>query len=125
MSSEIYKKPRYFFTFSTPIVRNEHLKKRPVFVSKCGLGYFGASSATNWTWTLFVFGWALCQWKRNAWHDESDKERAERYLSEWSKCEMELRGLRLLQLGDEVQDPETRKLLRDSLGVDLDEGRLL
>ena len=122
MASAIYKKPRYFFSFSTPIVRNVHLKKRPVFVSKCGLSYFGCSNATNETWTLFVFGWALCQWKRHEWHDESDKERADRYLSEWSKCEEELRGLRLLQMGDAYPDPEMRKLLRDSLGVNLDEG---
>ena len=124
MSSEIYKKPRHFLKVSLPLVRNEHIK-RPLFVSKCSIGYFGCSNATNTTWTLFAFGWALCQWQRHEWHDESDKERAERYLAEWSKCEKELRGLRLLQMGDVYLDFELRKLLRNGLGVDLDEGRIL
>ncbi len=124
MPSEIYKKPRYFFNVSLPLVRNEHIK-RPVLVSKFSMGYFGCSSATNHTWTLFVFGWALCRWQKHEWHDESDKERADKYLREWSKCEKELRGLRLLQMGDENPDPELRKLLRNGLGIDLDEGRIL
>lgn len=89
------------------------------------MGYFGCSSATNHAWTLFVFGWALCEFKKHEWHDASDAERAEEYLRKWSECEKELRGLRLIHLGDEVQDPELRKLLRNGLGVDLDEGRIL
>ena len=44
MPSEIYKKPRYFFNVSLPLVRNEHIK-RPIFVSRFGLGYFGPSGA--------------------------------------------------------------------------------
>jgi len=124
MPSEIYKKPRYFFNVSLPLVRNEHIK-RPIFVSRFGLGYFGPSGATNHTWTLFVFGWALCRWERHEWHDRTDKERADEYLDKWSACEKELRGLRLLQMGDENPDPQLRKLLRDGLGIDLDEGRIL
>lgn len=84
---------------------------------------FGGSRV-NTTYGLALFRWHLLTINRNQWHDESDKERAERYLSEWSKCEKELRGLRLLQMGDEVQDPELRKLLRDGFGVDLDEGTI-
>lgn len=124
MPSEIYKKPRYFFNVSLPLVRNEHIK-RPVLISRCGIGYFGCSSAMNYTWTVFVFGWALCHWKKHEWHDASDAERAEEYLRKWSECEKELRGLRLLQMGDAYPDPELRKLLRNGLGVDLDEGRIL
>lgn len=122
--NDIYTKPRYFFNVSLPLARNEHIK-RPIFVSKCGIGYFGCSSATNETWTLFVLGWALCQWKRHEWHDRTDAERADEYLAKWSACDKELRGLRLLQMGDENPDPELRKLLRDGLGIDLDEGRIL
>ena len=124
MPSDIYAKPRYFFNVSLPLVRNEHIK-RPIFVSRFGLGYFGPSGATNHTRTLFVFGWALCQWERHEWHDRTDKERADEYLEKWSACEKELRGLRLLQMGDENPDPQLRKLLRDGLGIDLDEGRIL
>lgn len=124
MPSEIYKKPRYFFNVSLPLVRNEHIK-RPLLLSKCSIGYFGCSNATNYTWTLFVFGWALCHWKKHEWHDASDAERADEYLRKWSECEKELRGLRLLQMGEAYPDPELRKLLRNSLGVDLDEGRIL
>ena len=122
MPSEIYTKPRFFFQFSTPIVRNQHLKRRPAFVSRCTLGYFGCSSAKNTTWTLFLFAWAVCEWKRHEWHDRSDRERADEYLAKWSECEKELRGLRLLQMGDEIQDPELRKLLKRGFGINLDEG---
>lgn len=82
---------------------------------------FGGSRI-NTTRHLSIFGWRVLTINRNQYHDESDKERAERYLSEWSKCEKELRGLRLLQMGDAYPDPELRKLLRDGLGIDLDEG---
>lgn len=76
----------------------------------------------NTTRHLMLFRWHVLTVHRNEYHDESDKERAERYLSEWSKCEKELRGLRLLQMGDAHPDPELRKLLRESLGINLDEG---
>lgn len=114
-------KPHWHFSAKLPLVRNPYIR-RPWLVTKCSFSIFGP---INSTWTLFIFGWSVCSWERLEWHNKSDKERAERYLNEWSKCEKELRGLRLLQLGDEVPDPETRKLLRESLGIDLDEGRLL
>lgn len=88
------------------------------------MGYFGPSAAINRTWEIVVWGWILCRLERHEWHDRTDKERAEEYMRQWSACEKELRGLRLLQLGDEMQDPELRKLLRNGLGVDLDEGRI-
>ena len=73
---------------------------------------------------LSIFGWHILTLRRNEYHDLSDKERADEYLAKWSEAEKELRGLRLLQMGDEVLDPELRKLLRDGLGIDLDEGTL-
>lgn len=117
------QKPHWHFRASLPLVRNEHIK-RPIFLSKFSLGYLGCSSATNHTWTLFVFGWALCSVLKHEWHDRTDKERADEYLAKWSECEKECRGFRLLQMGDENPDPALRKLLRDGLGVDLDEGTL-
>lgn len=120
----IYDKPRWSFIFKWPIEARVNWT-RWVRHTKCSVGYFGCSSATNQFHTLFVFGWPVLQWKRLEYEDTTDKQRAERYLAAWGKCEKELRGLRLLQLGDEVPDPETRKLLRDGLGVDLDEGRLM
>jgi len=113
-------KPHWNFSATLPVVRNPHIRK-PVFLGRCGIQEFGGSR-NNETWTLFIFGWAVCRLSRLEYHNESDKERADRYLAEWSKCEKELRGLRLLQMGDEVQDPELRRLLRDGLGINLDEG---
>lgn len=121
MPSEIYEKPRWVFTFNWPIAGRVNWT-RWVRVTKCGIGYFGCSSATNYHYTLIVFGWPIAKWERLEYHNRSDRELADHYLAEWSKCEKELRGLRLLQMGDEVQDPELRKLLRDSLGINLDEG---
>ncbi len=119
----IYDKPRWVFTFNWPLPERVPWT-RGLRLTKARIGYFGPSSATNTTYTLLVFGWPVLTWKRLEYEDTTDKQNAERYLSEWSKCEKELRGLRLLQMGDEVQDPELRKLLRDGFGVDLDEGRI-
>lgn len=79
---------------------------------------------TNTTRHLTIFRWHVLTLNRNEWHDRSDEERAAEYLRKWSECEKELRGLRLLQMGDEVTNPELRKLLRESLGVNLDEGTI-
>ena len=84
---------------------------------------FGGSRV-NTVRHLSVLGWHILTVRRNEYHDRSDKERADEYLAKWSEAEKELRGLRLLQMGDEVLDPELRKLLRDGLGIDLDEGTL-
>lgn len=84
---------------------------------------FGGSRV-NKTRHLSLFGWHVLTLRRNQYHDRSDRERAAEYLAKWSEAEKELRGLRLLQMGDEILDPELRKLLRDGLGVDLDEGTL-
>lgn len=124
MDKPIYDKPRWVFTFNWPLAPRVNWT-RWVRVTKCGIGYFGCSNATNESYTLFVFGWVLLTWKRLEYEDTTDAQRAERYLAEWGKCDKELRGLRLLQMGDEVTDPELRKLLRNGLGVDLDEGRIL
>lgn len=61
---------------------------------------------------------------RNEYHDRTDAERADEYLRKWSDCEKELRGLRLLLMGDSV-NAEVKKLIREVLGVDFDEGRIL
>jgi hypothetical protein len=61
---------------------------------------------------------------RNQYHNQSDKERADRYIKKWSACEKELRGLRLLLMGDSV-NAEVKKVIRDSFGIDLDEGTSL
>ena len=85
---------------------------------------FGGSRV-NTTRHLSILGWHILTVYRNEYHDKSDSERADEYLRKWSACEKELQGLRLLQMGDAYPDPELRKLLRNSLGVDLDEGRIL
>jgi len=88
------------------------------------IGEFGGSR-TNEIRHLQIFRRHILTIRRNQYHDRSDAERADEYLKKWSECERELRGLRLLQMGDENPDPELRKLLRDSMGIDLDEGRIL
>lgn len=117
----IYDKPRWVFTFDLPLAPRVEWT-RWFRITRGRIGYFGCSSATNSTYTFFAFGWPVLSWKRLEYEDTTDKQRADRYLAEWSRCEKELRGLRLLQMGDEVQDPELRKLLRDGLGINLDEG---
>jgi hypothetical protein len=84
---------------------------------------FGGSRV-NTTRHLTLFGYHVLTVHRNEYHDRSDAERADEYLRKWSECEKELRGLRLIMLGDE-SSAEVKKLIRDSLGIDLDEGRIL
>lgn len=91
---------------------------------RCSIQEFGGRRV-NTTHTFILFRWPLVRVNRNEYHDQSDAERAEEYLRKWSECEKELRGLRLLQMGDAYPDPELRKLLKDGLGVDLDEGQIL
>ncbi len=81
---------------------------------------FGGSRI-NTTRHLQLFRWHILTIHWNEYHDRSDKERAEEYLRKWSECEKELRGLRLIVLGDST-GAEVKKVIRDSLGVDLDEG---
>lgn len=57
------------------------------------------------------------------WHDQTDKERADEYLSKWSECEKELQMFRLARLGEDAA-PEVKRVIRESLGVDLDEGTI-
>jgi hypothetical protein len=95
--------------------------RRIWWLSKFSLGYFGPSNATNTTRTLYVCGWAICEWKREEWLDRTDKERADEYLRKWSACEKELQGFRLVALGADCA-PEVKKVIRESWGVDLDEG---
>lgn len=74
---------------------------------------------------LSILGWKILQYDRNQYHDRTAEERADAYLNSWAACDKELRGLRLLQMGDEYPDPELRELLKRSLGIDLDEGRII
>jgi len=72
---------------------------------------------------LQVFRWHVLTVHRNEYHDRSDKERADHYLREWAKCEKELRGLRLLLMGDST-NAEVKKVIRDAFRIDLDEGTI-
>lgn len=83
---------------------------------------FGGSRV-NTVRHLSLFRWHVLTVRRNQYHDMSDAERADHYLREWSKCEKELRGLRLLVLGDST-GAEVKKVIRESLGVNLDEGTI-
>lgn len=84
---------------------------------------FGSGTRINTVRHLSLFGRHVLTINRNQFHDRSDKERADEYLKKWSECEKELRGLRLLVLGDST-GAEVKKVIRDSLGVDLDEGTI-
>lgn len=84
---------------------------------------FGGSRV-NTTRHLCILRRHVLTIRRNEYHDRSDEERAKEYLHKWSECEKELRGLRLLLMGDST-NAEVKKVIRDSLGVDLDEGRIL
>ena len=77
----------------------------------------------NTTHHLQIFRWHVLTIHRNEYHDRSDKERADEYLQKWSECEKELRGLRLIMLGDET-GAEVKKVIRESLGINLDEGTI-
>jgi hypothetical protein len=77
----------------------------------------------NTTRHLSIFCRHILTINRNEYHDRSDAERAEEYLKKWAECEKELRGLRLIVLGDETGS-EVKRVIRDSLGVDLDEGTI-
>lgn len=77
----------------------------------------------NKTRHLQIFRWHILTIHRNQYHDRSDAERADEYLRKWSECEKELRGLRLIMLGDET-GADVKKLIKESLGVDLDEGTI-
>jgi hypothetical protein len=87
------------------------------------VGEFGGSR-TNTVRHLCLFRRHVLSIYRNEYHDRSDKERADEYLRKWSECEKELRGYRLLVLGDSV-GADVKKVIRESLGVDLDEGGIL
>lgn len=86
------------------------------------IGEFGGSRV-NTVRHLQLFRWHILSIHRNQYHDRSDKERADEYLKKWSECEKELLGLRLIMLGDSMA-ADIKKLIRDSLGVDLDEGTI-
>lgn len=78
---------------------------------------------TNTVRHLQLFRWHILTIHRNEYHDRSDKERADEYLKKWAECEKELRGLRLIMLGDET-GAEVKRLIRELLGVNLDEGTI-
>lgn len=87
------------------------------------IGQFGGSK-TNHKWSISILGWNVATFRRNEYHDRTDEERADEYLKKWSACEKELRGLRLLYLGDHT-GADVKALIKESLGVDLDEGRIM
>lgn len=99
----------------------KRLPTRKLVAHYCsGIGEFGGSR-TNRKHTIAILGWCVLTVHRNEYHDRSDKERADEYLRKWSECETELRGLRMLLMGDSMSQ-EVKKLIRDSFGVDFDEG---
>lgn len=83
---------------------------------------FGGSRV-NTVRHLELFRWRVLTIRRNEYHDKSHEERAKEYLHKWGECEKELRGLRLLLMGDST-NAEVKKVIRDSMGVDLDEGTI-
>ena len=87
------------------------------------VGEFSGSGKTNTTRHLQIFRWHVLTIHWNEYHDRSDAERAAEYLKKWSECEKELRGLRLIMLGDET-GADVKRLIRESLGVNLDEGTI-
>ena len=122
MNKPSIEKPHYIFTIHFPFTKNNFIRK-PFDYTRSSLGFFGCSSATNTTWTIFVFGYLVITLKKLEYEDLSDKERANKYLKEWSKCEKELQGYRIAQLGENMA-PEIKKLIKESLGVDFDEGTI-
>ncbi len=86
------------------------------------VGEFGGNR-TNTVRHLQLFRWHLLTIHRNEYEDRSDKERADEYLSKWSECEKELRGFRLMYLGDSTGE-EVKKVIREAWGINLDEGRI-
>lgn len=115
--------PIYRLTFNWPL--GERMANSPhwVWLSKFTLGYFGPSPAQNVTRRLIIFGWEVAVWQRMEWHDQTDKERADEYLSKWSECEKELQMFRLARLGEDAA-PEVKRVIRESLGINLDEGTI-
>jgi hypothetical protein len=85
--------------------------------SRCEFGGTRINSKTHIT----VFRWHVLTIHRNQYHDRSDKERADEYLKKWSACEKELRMWRAVSMGEEMSE-EVKKLIRESFGVDFDEG---
>lgn len=117
---DIFDKPQYKLNFCWPLK----------YVAWCwfrwnggSIGYFGCSNATNTIRHLIVFGWHICEWRKLEYADPSDKERADEYLEKWSECEKELQMYRVASLGEHAA-PEVKKLIKESLGVDLDEGTI-
>lgn len=87
------------------------------------IGEFGGSR-WNRRYSIYLFRYAILSVHRNEYHDRSHEERADEYLKKWSACEKECQELRLLVLGDKT-DQTMRDFMKKSLGVDLDEGRIL
>ena len=105
-----------------PMVRNTHIKKW-FRICSSSIGEFGGSRM-NTQYTLFIFGWAILSIHRNEYHDRSDAERAQEYLKKWSAHEKRMRKAEAILYGRTL-DPETKKIIKDALGVDFDEGESL
>lgn len=81
---------------------------------------FGGSRI-NRTRHIIIFGFHVLTIHRNEYHDRSEKERADEYLAKWSQCERELEMFRAKYVGEDMA-PEIKQLIRESMGVDFDEG---
>ena len=68
-----------------------------------------------------LFGWHVLTVNRNEWHDRSDKERADEYLAKWASEEKERIKCQMMLYGERI-DPETRRLVKQTMGVDFDTG---
>ena len=87
------------------------------------IGEFGGSR-TNRVTHITVLRRHMLTIHRNEYHDRTDAERADHYLREWSKAEKELQMFRAKLLGEDMA-PEIKQLIRESMGVDFDEGTVL
>ena len=88
-----------------------------------GITEFGGSRI-NRVRHIALFRWGVVTIHRNEYHDRSDAERAEEYLKKWSEADAELRMFRAKLLGEDMA-PEVKKVIRESFGVDFDEGTVL
>jgi hypothetical protein len=88
--------------------------------SRATVQEFGGSRR-NRSYHLSLFRRHVLTIHRNEYHDRTDAERAAEYLEKWSRDEAELRMYRLKYLGDHCAQ-EVKDVIRESLGLDLDEG---
>lgn len=71
-----------------------------------------------------IFRWGILTIHCNEYHDRSDAERADEYLKRWGEADAELKMFRAKVLGEDMA-PEIKKVIREALRVDFDEGTVL